>query len=114
MSNGRFPLSKRLTHKYRDGWSYEDQWEVIGTRGENFNSYIFNDKEESFSHMFDVAVFAEHGKESEIPQALRDTFSNSNCRHEHDCCGCKFTRVVGIEHRLGRIWRVTQHVYYNI
>ena len=48
----------------------------------------------------------------QLSQALRDTIGGSNCRHEHDCCGCA-TRYVRTKLVAPRKLKVTTSVSYN-
>ena len=83
-------LEIRKTHRYRDGWSYEDEWEEIGefevmARGEK--AYDDESYEEAFTQNLFVHVKSE-ASEEDIRRALQNTLSGSSCRHDYDCCGC--------------------------
>lgn len=83
-------LQIRKTHGYRDGWSYLDEWEDIGTyeieaRGEK--DYDPDSYEDAFSQVLMVRVESDASLD-DIRRALQAAFSGSHCQHEYDCCGC--------------------------
>lgn len=47
-----------------------------------------------------------------LKEALRDTLSGSNCRHEYDCCGCT-SRFVRVKQTSPRRLAVFTNVSYN-
>ena len=77
--------SIRLTHKYRDGWAGEEEWEEAGEY-EVLGSVEMHRGEGtalSLQILRNLSIPSD-----KLRQALTDTVSGSDCRHEHDCCGC--------------------------
>lgn len=83
-----FSLQIRETYRYNAGWEHLDRHKYLGecravaaTKERGNNEY--------WKNTVAVAVFQEcEATREEIETALMDTLSGSNCRHEHDCCGC--------------------------
>jgi hypothetical protein len=83
------PLFTRLTHQYRDGWSYLDTEEftasvkLLGaTRRTPSNSY------EGGGTCNYRVVAPSALKGTDLTRAISHSFGGSSCQHEHDCCGC--------------------------
>lgn len=86
-------LERRLTHKYASGYSYLDEHEYLGVALPIAATKQKGD-DEYWRNTMVVKVEAEDGVlQSQIIEALDDTFSGGGCRHEHDCCGCVSTSV---------------------
>lgn len=79
----------RLTHKYRDGWSTEDTRRWLGEMRLTPRRLVkdHDGMDGGAVHTLTATVPAGLDPKS-VAQALRDTLGGSNCRHEHDCCGC--------------------------
>lgn len=77
--------SIRLTHKYADGWSGEDEWEEVGEY-QNMGSVEFHRGEGTALSVLIIRNLSI--PPDKLNQALMDTISGSHCRHDHDCCGC--------------------------
>ena len=91
----KITLERRLSHGYRDGWSYLDRWEVVGT-AERVTSYtggeVAGGEEDHCwrpGSVLRLNVKRENGvTDRAIADAIRSTFSGSSCQHDYDCCGC--------------------------
>lgn len=103
----------RTSHKYRDGWSHLDSDKFVATvrltppkvtrAGQGY------DEGDTYVQYLRVPR-ATNAKL--LQQALRDTMGGSNCKHEHDCCGCA-SRYVSTKLVAPRKMRVTTRVSYN-
>lgn len=111
----RTSLFRRLTHKYRDGWSHEDQHEYLC--GAKLTPAKLVREPEGFD---DGGTYIMHAtvprgfsprQARAIEQALEDSLGGSSCRHEHDCCGCQIRRVNA--KRRGSRFVVKMDVSYN-
>ena len=83
-------LRVRKTQKYRDGWSFLDEWEDIGSyhiKAESPKIFDEEDHEDSFHQNLFVRVSSD-ASHSDIQRALEQELSGSSCQHEWDCCGC--------------------------
>lgn len=87
---------RTLKDQYRDGWSYMNPTEFVGTV-----KLTPARKQREGNGFDDGGTFRQHctiptGVNRELLiQGLRDTMSGSRCKHEYDCCGCslRHTRV---------------------
>lgn len=104
---------KRLTHSYRDGWSYMDNDEFLATVKLTPRKMVEEGAgyDEGDTYLQYVRV-PRNVKAAELAQALRDTMGGSNCRHEYDCCGCA-TRYVSTKLVAPRKLQVRTSVTYN-
>lgn len=86
-------LQKKLTHKYRDGWDYLDEWEGLGRYEHVMYGGVkeVNDLEQSQSQemLIRVTDIEPTVTEDDIVRALKNTFTFSHCQHDYDCCGCR-------------------------
>ncbi len=79
----------RLTHKYRDGYRHLDSEEFFATVRLTPAKQVV--APESYD---DGGEFVQHLRVpagvniTQLAAALANTMGGSNCRHEHDCCGC--------------------------
>lgn len=103
-------LEIRKTHKYVGEYQHLDLWTEIGTYkliGSEETSPPDREYDQARSFQHYVLVDAEADSTPEqIEQALRDTFSNSGCACEHDCCGCVSTRAYEASVLTGTLWIV--------
>lgn len=83
-------LYRRLSHKYRGGWSYMDPEEHISEATLISREGKEIEDEDGYSHYSGSGtIILMNSVPFEIAcDAIRDTFRVNNCRHEHDCCGC--------------------------
>jgi len=86
-------LYLRVTHKYADGWRHLDDDQFVGTvkvLGVT-SATEGGDYDDGGTASFRVvAPSALRG--ADLSRAIADTLGGgSNCRHEHDCCGCAST-----------------------
>ena len=44
--------------------------------------------------------------EQQIKRGLHDTYTQSGCHHEYDCCGCRSYHAGDIQRVTGDLWRV--------
>lgn len=93
-----YQLSRRVTHHYRDSWSYLDRWEAVGT-GKMIAAYretsadvgLIDDEDYCWRPGSVLRIVVTRFKgvtDKDVEHALRATFSGSSCTHEYDCCGC--------------------------
>jgi hypothetical protein len=116
-------LQIRTTGRYNLEYSHLDDWREIGTVSEVTRSpRVFGDDELGDSCTQYVIVKVERGpgvNDDEVRRALKDTFSYSNCSHEHDCCGCwshVATHATNLDAYEGddQFWCVETHSYKNV
>lgn len=108
-------VNKRTSHKYRDGWAHEDQWEHLGVLKvtpakvtEEGNRY---DEGDTYVRFARIQNISRKGFKM-LKQGLQDTLSGSGCQHEYDCCGCASYR--SIIRRVGpRLVLIHTRVSYN-
>lgn len=103
----------RTSNKYRDGWSYMDNFEFVASV--KLTPYRLVRKPSDYS---DGGTFVQYlrvprGMDAKVlGRAIEDTVGGSSCRHEYDCCGCTsrrvFTRLVA-----PRRMKVTTDISYN-
>lgn len=109
----RTALWLRLTHKYRDGWSSEDSHRCLGEMRITPRRLVKDHEGMDGGAVYVSTATVPKGLDSKtVIQALRDTLGGSNCRHEHDCCGCASTSVRA--RRSGRNrYSVVRTVHFN-
>ena len=79
----------RLTHKFRDGWSSEDRHLCLGEMRLTPRRLAKEHEGIDGGTVHVRTATVPQGLDSKsVTLALRDTLGGSNCRHEHDCCGC--------------------------
>lgn len=91
----KIDLEARTTHRYRDGWSYLDNFDYVGTAlvtpfrdvTPEPSEGICPDPSEGPVHVARARIPAGQDRELSI-KAIRDHYRGSSCRCEHDCCGC--------------------------
>ena len=105
----------RTSHKYRDGWRHLDNEQFVAS----VKVTPARTTEESFTKDYSdgpkLVQFARAPSGvniEQLKQALRDTMGGSNCRHEHDCCGCA-TRRVNVSHIGSRRLMIRTEISYN-
>ena len=85
-----FAASPRLTHGYRDGWDHLDTWgeelrfKLLGAGRVTRAPVGYDDGGTVLYHV----VGSKRADSQTQIRALYSTFGGSQCRHEHDCCGC--------------------------
>ena len=103
----------RITHGYADGWRHLDQDRFVGT----VRMTPAVQCEEPDGHD-DGGSYVQYARAPSgvsldlLKQALRDTMGGSNCRHEHDCCGCA-SRYVSVKHVGSRRLVIRTRVSFN-
>ena len=103
----------RLTHKYRDGWSHLDSDEFVATVRLTAPKMVEEGKGYDEGDTYVQYVRVPRSVNAKLlARALSDTMGGSNCRHEHDCCGCA-TRYVRVKAIAPRQLKVTTSVSYN-
>ena len=91
----------RLTHRYRDGWSSEDNHRYLGEIRLTPRRLVREGEDMDSGPVYASTATVPKGlRPKEVVQALRDTLGGSRCRHEHDCCGCASVSVRA--RRVGR------------
>ena len=104
---------KRLTHGYADGWRHLDKDVYLGSV--NMTPAVVTEEPGGYDEGGAYVQYARAPSKVDIKQliqALRDTLGGSNCRHEHDCCGCAI-RYVSIKHLGSRRLQIRTRVSYN-
>ncbi len=109
-------LDIRKTHKYVGTYQHEDDWENIGTAYELACRTLKpseSDEEdycEPLRTLIQVKVRTYAGENpslQQIKRALRDTYTQSGCHHEYDCCGCRSYHVDNVRRRRDGTFCVT-------
>lgn len=106
-------LSIRRTHRYVGTYQHEDEWEQIGSL-EVLGSKTRSD-EPGEGDPCDPQITTVHAvitcdmpeTDENIERAIRDTYTQHDCHHEYDCCGCRSYHVDTVERRTGDLWRFT-------
>lgn len=89
LSMERISLEVRKTHRYRDGWSYLDERQHVGTAVITPFRRVREAEDYDTGPVTVARARIPAGQDRELSiRALRDEFSGSGCQHEHDCCGC--------------------------
>ena len=106
----KITLSKRLTHKYANGWDYLDEHAEIGT-ARALGSKVTKEDGESKTTL---ALFLVASKESvqDVKTSLHDSLRHS-CRCEHDCCGHWQSTVSKVRHLGKGLYAVRLSSYIN-
>lgn len=111
--NQYFSLSLRNTYCYASGWDSLDEWEPIG----EWRSLSYRtsppDDERGFYWTRRVQVRSADSHKR-IVRALYHTLRGSNCRHEHDCCGCPFWVIHEVKQVAKREYIVKGALGYNV
>jgi hypothetical protein len=107
-------LYQFTTDKYRDGWRGQlDRSVYVGTvkvlAGRTVREA--RDYDDGGTALYRV-VAPSALRSVDLRQAIRDTMGGSNCRHEHDCCGCA-SRHVRTRRVSPREYAVIIHTSYN-
>ena len=109
-------LFKRLTRKYRDGWSYLDNSEYLCDAKVTPPRLVREPDDYSDGGTYIMHATVPSGaRPRDIPSvltALLDAFSGSNCQHEHDCCGCAL-RLAEVRRVARNRYVVKQHITFN-
>lgn len=82
----------RQTHSYVDGYSGEDTWTHLA-KGRVLGRRILSTSREPNTRRYIFTVVVPklprtRKMNRKVVRAIEDTLSGSQCRHEHDCCGC--------------------------
>ena len=105
-------LYKRLTHRYRDGWKWQDGHEYVGvakllggreTENRGIDGYTLINRMVAPSDLRGV----------DLTEAIQNTLSGSRCQHEYDCCGCAAT-MARVRRVSAREYVVRRQISYNI
>lgn len=83
-------VEKRITRRFRDGYSYLDDREYIGKiEILDYKAYEDADEcDETTTLVYVGRIIENNTNEKEFFEALRDHFGGSSCTHDYDCCGC--------------------------
>jgi hypothetical protein len=105
MIRSNHDLRLRMTHRYVGTFAHLDKiarGPVLGADPDEQD-----DVTEPRSHLVCVEVEAQAGISPEsIEQALADSFTQMDCHHDYDCCGCR--SYCGEATHIGsKIWHVT-------
>ena len=106
-------IYQRKTTKYRDGWSGNDQWDYLTTLKLTPAKCIrvAADYDDGGAYVSYARIPIRVNKMN-LLQSVEQTMSGSNCRHEHDCCGC-ITRYTEARMIKPRIMKITTNISYN-
>lgn len=83
-------LYERLSHKYRDGWRHLDNEIFVATVKATPPKWVEEGNSIDDGGAYIMHVRAPSGA-PDLRKPLRDTLSDSGCRHDFDCCGCQST-----------------------
>jgi hypothetical protein len=100
-------LRLRKTNKFNDGWSCLEDWEDVG----EVSLHRCSKTERNGNYTMRFLVVNDNHLAGDLSQAIRDTLSGSNCRHEFDCCGCA-SRSASVK-RKNNVYKVTVTVTHN-
>ena len=104
---------KRTSYTYADGWRHLDNDVFVGA----VKMTPARQTEEPKDHD-DGGAYVQYARApsglnlQQLMQGLRDTMSGSNCRHEHDCCGCASSHV-SVSHLGSRRLLIRTRVSFN-
>lgn len=109
----RIELYQRKTHKFTDGWASGDQWDWMGHLKMTPSKLVRegNGHDDGGTYIRYARLPAGYDWKH-IAQSVRDTMSNSGCRHEYDCCGCA-TRYTNVKLIRPRLMQIRTNVSYN-
>lgn len=106
-------LEIRKTNEYVGTFSHLDEWESVGSCDvlDMETTYLdTSDPCDPCNITLEVQVTAKDGTtDDDIIKAIKHSFSNSGCHHEHDCCGCISTYVQDVKKTSPNHFTVTQH-----
>jgi hypothetical protein len=105
-------LYQRETNQYNDSYSHLDEWQQIGTAKILAYRLIRDDGSDGHAHATRVIAPAAL-RAIDLTRAIEDTMRESNCRHEHDCCGCPSTHAHA-RRVSAREYAVTLFTFYNL
>jgi hypothetical protein len=106
----------RTTRNYRDGWGYLDSDRFVGTV--KMTPLKITEVAGANSDYSEGPTYVRYARAPsginlrDLAQGIRDTMGGSNCKHEHDCCGCA-TRHVSVSHLGSRRLVIRTRVTYN-
>lgn len=107
-------VEPRLTNRYADAYSHLDQWGAgipMKLLGGRYYPPQGIDASEGGVRVL-RAIAPRHVPDELVAKSLEDYLSVSNCRHEHDCCGCLSTWAE-VKKVKRRTWSVKSHYSYN-
>jgi hypothetical protein len=82
------------TNRYAAGWRHLDEDKFVATvrltQPHMIKRGMGYDEGDTYTQYVRVP---RNVSTVELRRALRDTLGGSNCKHEHDCCGCATHRV---------------------
>jgi hypothetical protein len=105
-------LSARLTRQYTAAYDYLDRWWCChnvkvhpllscqlsaddGGEWQELLRVVRVDREDGFPVQL---------RRANIKRCLQDMFTQSRCRHEHDCCGCVSEQVTEVTYMHGGLY----------
>lgn len=108
-------IYKRLTHRYRDGWSGLDESKYLAslrlTAPKLIEAPVDFDQGGTFERVARLPAGLSRHQRADLAQAVASTLGGSRCTHEHDCCGCARRSVT--THVQGRRLRVLTSITFN-
>lgn len=106
-------LHKRLTNHFDHGWSGLDQTRYLTDAKLTSPRITSTGNGHDVGHTYTQRARVPPGTDRKLAmQALQFAMSGSNCRHEHDCCGCQI-RYVQVKPLGTREFFVRTSVYFN-
>ena len=108
-------LSLRHTRTYVGAFAHLDDWTSIGSAEVlSHESKLLDEQDmcDPTEIVLQVAVSSDASPE-DIDKALRDSFTQVGCAHEHDCCGCTSTYVQDVTQMPDGNWQITQRSSRN-
>ncbi len=108
-------LYRNTTNRYNDAWKHLDEQQFIVSvkltpRKQTVEPRDFDDGGRYVQYAR-IPAGATKADKKHLLQAVRDTMSKTDCRHEHDCCGCALIRAYPT--LQGRTLRIETSVGYN-
>lgn len=107
-------LQINKTKKYVGSCNHLDTWDTVG----EFTSLYVTERggEESYesgSALHFIRVQSDRS-EKDIRAAIKDTYDQRGCSHEHDCCGCVSQYVSRVKHLGNGVWVLKTSWYRNV
>jgi hypothetical protein len=92
-------IQKRLTHKYRDGYRYLDEYEDVA-RTEQLSCEMHRDydgADETTRAIYTMRLLSVEEGYDNFEDYFDEYFGGSHCTHDYDCCGCWHYHVTSVE-----------------
>jgi hypothetical protein len=103
-------LERRLTFRYRDGFSDNDEWMPVGSYRKLTYREVWEDSDSGVRLM--TVKVASDRPVAEVIEALQ-RYLTYGCHCEHDCCGHVFCHFVDVRRTRRNEYFVVQHLGRN-